>query len=212
MSTPGHHSLPSHRHDRASSAITVTDDPADTRNRILSACAKLFSAHGFRATTIRAIAEIVGILSGSLFHYFASKREMLFEVMLQAAQSMCEQADTVAASAATPRERLGALIRLQLECLAGEHTKDFYAVLICEWRELDARSKPRLTELRRRYFAAWHRVLEDCACQGLLRAEPEATQLALHGAINWANTWYRPTGRLSLAQYGAILEGLVLER
>jgi AcrR family transcriptional regulator len=191
---------------------SAVDDPTHTRNRILGAAAQLFSRQGFRGTTIRQISEIVGILSGSLFHYFRSKHEMLAEVMHDAALSMCEQADAVIASRADAREQLRGLIRLQLECLAGEQRKDFYAVLISEWRELDEASKPRLTELRKRYFASWHSVLEDCARCGMLRAEPQATQLALHGAINWTNTWYESSGRLSLEDYTALLEDFVLER
>ena len=188
------------------------DDPAHTRNRILSAAARLFSRRGFRGTTTRQIAEIVGILSGSLFHYFRSKDAMLFEVMLEAARSLCEQAEAVAASHPGAPERLRALICLQLECLAGESTRDFYAVLISEWRELDESSRPQLTLLRKRYFAIWHEALQRCAQQGLLRAEPKATQLALHGAINWANTWYEPGGRLNLESYASVLESFVLER
>ena len=188
------------------------ENSADTRNRILGAAAKLFSARGFRGTTTRAISQIVGILSGSLFHYFQSKHEMLVEVMQEAAQSVCEQAEAIAASAASPRERLRGLIWLQLQCIAGERTREFYAVLISEWRELDAAAKPRLTALRKRHFAAWHQVLSDCEQRGLLRADPHGTQLALHGAINWANTWYKPTGRMRLEDYAAVLENFVLER
>ena len=46
-----------------------------------------------RGTTTRAISEVVGILSGSLFHYFKSKDQMLFEIMHDAADSMCARAD-----------------------------------------------------------------------------------------------------------------------
>ncbi len=161
--------------------VLVPDDSTHTRNRILSAAAKLFSTRGYRGTTIRAISEIVGILSGSLFHYFRSKHEMLSEVMFEAALSMCEKADAVAATCVGPRERLRGLIRLQLECLAGEGTKDFYAVLISEWRELDSPSRPRLTQLRKRYFATWNRVLEDCArpaCCVPSRAPPSSHCMA----------------------------------
>lgn len=186
------------------------DETALMRNRILSAAAHLFTTRGFHGTTTRAISEIVGILSGSLFHHFKSKRQMLFEVMHQAAQSLCVRAEAVVTAAPDTRARLRAMIRLQLDCLLNEQTKDFYAVLLFEWREMGAAEKAPLTALRKRYFDVWHSVLQECDGQGLLRAEAKATQFILHGAINWATTWYKPQGRLSLDDYALLLEEIVL--
>ena len=186
-------------------------DPSNTRQRILDAAALLFRERGFHATTTRAISEIVGILSGSLFHYFRSKEQMLFEVMHEAATQLCDKAETAVATGGTARDKLRALIRLQLDCLIGAGTRDYYAVMIAEWRELDAAAKPQLTARRIQYSTIWHAVLDDCARAGLLRSDPHALQFVLHGAINWASTWFKPTGRLSLDDYARILEDLVLE-
>jgi AcrR family transcriptional regulator len=188
------------------------DDPAPTRERILKAAAHLFRTRGYRGTTTRAISEIVGMLSGSLFHYFKSKEQMLFEVMHEGALSVCVRADAVVATVETPRERFRALVRMHLDCLLSENTRDFYAVLIFEWRELDANAKPLLTQLRRRYNAVWHEVLEQCQQQGLLHGEPRATYLALHGALSWSASWFKPSGMLTLEQYAETLESMVLKR
>ncbi len=187
-------------------------DPTNTRQRILDAAAHLFRERGFHATTTRAISDIVGILSGSLFHYFRSKEQMLFEVMHEAATQLCDKAEAAVAAVSGPRERLRALIRLQLDCLIGEETRDYYAVLIAEWRELDAAAKPGLTARRTQYSAIWHAVLDECARAGLLRSDPHSLQFVLHGAINWASTWFKPGGRLLIDDYARILEDLVLER
>lgn len=180
------------------------------RGNILRAAAYLFRHRGYHGTTIRAIAESVGILSGSLFHHFESKEQILLEIMHEAATSMCVRADIVAAADRSPITRLRGLIILQLECLLEVSTGDLFAVLISEWREVNASDKVPLTAFRRRYFAAWNKVLEDCARMNVLRAEPQATLFALHGAINWANSWYRPTGRLTLRGYALLLERMAL--
>lgn len=187
-------------------------DPTNTRQRILNAAARLFRERGFHATTTRAISEIVGILSGSLFHYFKSKEQMLLEVMNDAAVQLCVRAENAVEAATTPRARLRALLRLQLDCLLGEDTRDYYAVLIAEWRELDAAAKPALKALRARYASVWDTVLKECARAGLLRSDAHVTQFVLHGAINWSTTWFKPDGRLTRDDYAQILEDLVLER
>jgi AcrR family transcriptional regulator len=45
-----------------------------TLDDIVSAAAKVFRTKGHHAATVRDIAEEVGILKGSLYHHFASKR------------------------------------------------------------------------------------------------------------------------------------------
>lgn len=186
-------------------------DAINTRQRILEAAASLLRERGYHATTTRAISKIVGMLSGSLFHYFDSKPQILFEVMHQAATSLCQRADAVAAASSSPLEQLRGLIRLQLHSLIDDETRDFYAVLIGEWRELDPEAKAALMVFRTRYTAVWHQALEACAARGLLRGDAHTLQLVLHGAINWASTWFKPDGRMSLDEYAAVLERLVLE-
>ena len=48
-----------------------------TRERILYEASNLFAAMGYHATTTREIARAVGIRQPSLFHHFASKREIM---------------------------------------------------------------------------------------------------------------------------------------
>ena len=54
--------------------------PATRRDELLELAAVMFAERGLRATTVRDIADSAGILSGSLYHHFASKEEMVDEV------------------------------------------------------------------------------------------------------------------------------------
>jgi len=49
----------------------------ETRQRILEAARKLFGRRGFDTTTVREIADEVGITDGALYYHFRSKREIL---------------------------------------------------------------------------------------------------------------------------------------
>lgn len=48
-----------------------------TRLRIQEAALELFACDGFENTTVRAIAERVGLKDGTLYYYFRSKRDLL---------------------------------------------------------------------------------------------------------------------------------------
>ena len=52
-----------------------------TRQKVLAAARELFDTHGYQGTTIREIARHAGVAVGSVFTTFASKGEILSEVM-----------------------------------------------------------------------------------------------------------------------------------
>lgn len=53
----------------------------DTRDRILQTAARLFHEQGYAATGVATICREAGINSGSLYHFFASKDELLLGVL-----------------------------------------------------------------------------------------------------------------------------------
>jgi AcrR family transcriptional regulator len=55
--------------------------PEEARTRILNAAQTLFAAHGFNATTTKAIAEAAGVPGGLIFYYFPSKKALLASVL-----------------------------------------------------------------------------------------------------------------------------------
>src|SRR5699024_6491414 len=60
------------------SVYGMDDSP---RGKLLSAAARLFRDQGFDRTTVRDIAREVGLQSGSNFHHFATKEDILQRVM-----------------------------------------------------------------------------------------------------------------------------------
>jgi AcrR family transcriptional regulator len=57
-------------------------EPVDRRELIVSAAAEMFARKGIRSTTVREIGEAAGVLSGSLYHYFSSKDEIVKEILM----------------------------------------------------------------------------------------------------------------------------------
>lgn len=197
------------KRNRATPGVGKRGRASVPRERILNAAARLFRERGYQRTTVRDIASAVGILSGSLFHHFRSKEEMLIEIMRNAAITVCLRGEELASRKAPPLEQLRALIQLELGCVVGEPTTDYHGVLFFEWREVPKPARPELTTLRRRYRRTWRAVLDACARDGSLRCQPDAAVHVLHGAIMGAMTWFKSSGRYSLEEYGEILVALM---
>jgi AcrR family transcriptional regulator len=60
--------------------MTTTTKPS-SRERILEAARELFWVNGYRATSVAEILEKAGVNSGSLYHYFEGKEELLLAVL-----------------------------------------------------------------------------------------------------------------------------------
>src|SRR3546814_739543 len=86
--------------------------PADSarRREILDAAAEVFAEKGVVAATVRDIGERAGILSGSLYHHFSSKEEMVAEILLPVLRSQVATFDAIATETGDPEQILRRLI------------------------------------------------------------------------------------------------------
>lgn len=186
-------------------------DDGNRRQALLAAAAQLFRQQGFDATSTRDIAAAAGMRSGSPFYHFENKQALLAAVMREGMRSALErQAAAVSAlpAPATPRERLAALVRNQLEVLLGPDS-DFIPVMLYEWRRLVPAQIGEITALKNGYEAAWVPVLAALHTSGQLAGDPVLARLMIFGALNWAVQWYRPpTARADRSQRRATLDDL----
>lgn len=185
---------------------------AISRDTILTTAARLFRRHGYQATTVRDIASAVGIRPGSLFHHFASKEQLLVEMLREASISLCVGAESAIQHESACDSQLVALIQYELNCLVGDHTRYQYSVLVSEWRDVPDAVRPELKRLGERYYDVWREVLRRCDEAGLLRVEPYAALKILHGINRGAMLWFRQEGRYTIPEFTQVLANLILTR
>lgn len=184
--------------------------PGPAKQRILTAAARLFRRKGFARTTVRDLANEVGLLSGSLFHHFESKDDILFAVMDGVITDMDHALDLALAEAASPQDQLRALIHTQLAFIHGDQS-DATTVLLYDWVALSPERQSRLLARRQGYFARWQEVLAGAQRAGLTRTDPTILRQLLHGATVWSAHWFDPTGPLPLAELEKAVLALVLK-
>ena len=179
---------------RADGLITESDS---SRGRLLFAASRLFGERGFAGTTVRDLAAEVGILSGSIFHHFRSKEEILCEVMCVVIDSALVRFEEELARASSLEDELHTLIRLELDAMHDTSGAGF-SILGSEWRHLGPDSQRRVLALRDRYNELWTARLHQARAAGLHDTDPGLMRNFLRGAVVDSATWFRTTGPLSL--------------
>src|SRR5690606_11158370 len=111
------------------------------------------------------LATAVGIQSGSIFHHFKSKEEILRAVMEETVIYNTALMESALAEAGSLRERVLALIRCELQSIMGG-TGEAMAVLVYEWRSLSEDSQAHILALRDRYEQLWLDVLQEARQAG----------------------------------------------
>ncbi len=172
-------------------ADNLVSDPESARGRLLREAARLFRDKGYERTTVRDLAAAVGIQSGSLFHHFRTKEEILKAVMVETIRLNTAVMQAAMSAADSNREKLRALVSAELESINGQ-TGEAMAVLVFEWRSLSDASQAEVLELRDIYEALWLDVLRGLKEEGALNADPFVVRRMLTGALSWTVTWYRP--------------------
>lgn len=174
----------------------LNDSP---RGRVLRAAAYLFHIQGYSRTTVREIAQVVGIQSGSLFHHFKSKEDILCAVMTEAIIYNLAQMQRAVDQADSTYEQLKGLIIAELQSINGD-TGAAMAVLVHEWTLLPKPRQAELLEMRQQYEQIWFKVLQHAHAEQLIQQDPILWRRLIGGSISWSITWYKPTGRLSLLE------------
>ncbi|MDG1581881.1 TetR/AcrR family transcriptional regulator [Pseudomonas sp. GOM6] len=174
-------------------------DPESARGKLLQTAAHLFRSKGYERTTVRDLASAVGIQSGSIFHHFKSKDEILRAVMEETVIYNTALLRAALEEAQGPRERVLALIRCELQSIMGG-TGEAMGVLVYEWRSLSEEAQAYILSLRDTYEQIWLDVLGEARAAGFFNADPFILRRFLTGALSWTTTWFRPGGKVSLDQ------------
>ncbi|MBZ0133918.1 MAG: TetR family transcriptional regulator [Rhodocyclaceae bacterium] len=171
-------------------------DEGNRRAELIRAAGKLFVEKGFDATTIRDIADAVGMRSGSPFYHFKSKQDMLKSVMIEGLQAALAAQQEAVAGVRGAEARFRALVKSHLRIILEDHTE--FPVLLYEWRALTDDSRAEVIAVKDRYEAVWQSVLKELTKAGLLKDDGRVTRLLLFGAFNWTVQWYRPDGEFTI--------------
>ena len=179
----------------------MTTTPETTRRlQIEEAASELFRERGYAATSVRDIAQALNLQGGSLYAHMASKEDVLWSIVIRAADRFNAQVGPIAAdTSASPADRLADMIRAHIGVVTS--IQQDAAVFLHEWRFLSLPRRAEMSARRDEYEQLFREVIGEGIGRGLFRAvDPRLTAAAILSALNGIATWYSPSGALSQAQ------------
>ena len=172
-------------------------NPDSARGRLLVKAAHLFKKKGYERTTVRDLANEVGIQSGSIFHHFKTKEEILKAVMEEAIRYNTARMIRALKKSDSTKEKLLELIKCELTSITG-FTGEAMTVLVYEWRSLTEESQAHILSLRDIYEKLWIDVLNEAKDEGLVSGDTFILRRFLTGALSWTTTWFDEHGGMTL--------------
>ncbi|MGY1814512.1 TetR/AcrR family transcriptional regulator [Blastococcus sp. SYSU D00820] len=175
-------------------AETADRQAPDRRTVILHQAAGLFATKGIVATSVREIADAVGILSGSLYHHFQSKDEMVSAIVGSYLEDLTGRYTEILSTESDPRTRLAEMVRGSLAVHeAHPHATEIYqnsGNYLASLSGYDEIKKAAAT-----IQSSWIGVLEAGVASGDFRTDvPLRVVYRLMRDALWLSVrWYKPT-------------------
>jgi AcrR family transcriptional regulator len=155
----------------------------DKRRQILAAAVRVFARQGFHACRVSDIADEAGVAYGLVYHYFASKDEILDTLFLERWNVMLELIREVDGELIPVRDKLRAIASFIVDSYA--HDPDLMKVIIVEvTRAANSFGQTHLAEIREAYDLIAG-IVGKAQAEGQFRAELDArfAAMAFYGAI-----------------------------
>jgi TetR/AcrR family transcriptional regulator, cholesterol catabolism regulator len=164
------------------------------RQDVLEAAIRVFHKKGYASASIQDVAEEVGVLKGSLYHYIDSKEDLLARIFEDSAGHFMEMLDEASGLDERPVERLRSFGRsCSLWYLRNIERVAIYAT---EWKHLTGKRRKEVMKIRETYEGRLAGLINEVKEAG--EAAPDldvnfATYF-IFGALNGLPDWYRRRG------------------
>ncbi len=160
------------------------------------AAARIFYEKGYQAATVQDVADALGILKGSLYHYIDSKEDLLFELLVEAH----EDVDSILREVAqiddlSPLATLERYVYEQILFSARNPHK--VSVYYADLDRLQGDRRERITARRAEHEAFVRELIASAQREGEAgEGDPIILANCVFATVIWVYRWYRPEGSI----------------
>jgi AcrR family transcriptional regulator len=159
------------------------------KEEIRDVAAQLFRKRGYQATSMRDIAEAVGIKAASIYNHFQSKQEILEALLMNMATLFTQGMQSINESSLNAENKLEQLIALHIRLTI--ENSDAIALITGEWVHLEDPVKSDYLALRNSYETEFKDIITTGKSQGLFKdIDTNVILFSLLSTLHWMYSWY----------------------
>lgn len=180
------------------------------KEQVIRSAAELFKEKGYAASSMRDLAQKLGIEAASLYSHIKSKEEILQTLCFEMAADFRESLDKVEKQSLSASEKLSLGIIGHVNVMARDLTAS--AVFMNEHRHL---SNPYLRDfllLRINYINRFKAIIEEGVAKGEFKKniDTKLAVMTLFSSLNWMPMWYSPEGSIEPKELGQQLANMLV--
>jgi TetR/AcrR family transcriptional regulator, cholesterol catabolism regulator len=171
----------------------MAQDAEETRfqlqkNRMLKAAAQCFNQKGYSGTSLRDVADLLGLTDAALYYYVRNKEELVYLCYVRAADLGREALEQACSDGKNGMDVILRYFRYHIEMMVGERGP---IAIMSEIPSLEPDHRDEVLELSRRHSANFEAVLEAGIKDGSVApCNVRMTGNAIMGSINWIPKWF----------------------
>lgn len=192
-------------------ATTAAHD--EKRLEIIEHCARLFDKVGYHYATMQMLADEVGLGKPTLYHYFPSKTDILYEMHQMHIDAMIQGLDAAADKGLDDAQMLVHACAFTLREIA-EHP-GYVRAFMDHYSELEGKQRTEIRKRRQEYYDRIRGFITGGISKGKFRkCDADIATLAFLGMCNYAYKWYprmaseNPPEEMARSMCQMFLEGL----
>ncbi len=174
--------------------------------RMLKAAAQCFNQKGYSGTSLRNVADVLGLTDAALYYYVRNKEELVYLCYVRAADLGREALDRAVAEGQNGMDIMLRYFRYHVEMMVGDRGP---IAIMSEIPSLEPDHREEVLELSRRHSLNFEAVLEAGIKDGSIAiCNVRMTGNAIMGSINWIPKWFHgdpAQGRELVAEFPAVL-------
>ena len=171
----------------------MADNASETRwelqkDRMLRAAAQCFNEKGYSGSSLKDVANILGLTDAALYYYVKNKEELVYLCYVRAGEVGRESMDRAIAEGSCGLDTVTRYIHHHLEAMTGEQGP---VAILSEIPSLKPEHREQVLQISRDHSTRFEAVLERGIADGSIApCDVRMTGNAIMGALNWVPKWF----------------------
>src|ERR1700733_10301918 len=157
---------------------------------IIEQASKLFREKGFGASSMRDLAEHLGVEAASLYNHIQSKSEILQAICFKVANEFISHLEAVESSTDHTLRKMETIVRFHIRMMLDQY--EYVYISDHEWRHLPEPYLSNFLNQRRSYRKRLSDIMEQGIAKGEMKSiDPYVAVLTILSAISGIESWQR---------------------